>query len=110
MDTAIDKIPTPIANDFDHFDTFRRPSTPYSILAIPMKSKPIAKSRIKNSAANTGYDMTTIPSAIVKPPKIILPIREDFGRSLSPIPAITLSIPSTSNVTDNIAGINTIQK
>ena len=44
--------------------------------------------------------MTTIPSAIVKPPKIILPICEDFRRPASPIPAMTLSIPSTSNVID----------
>ena len=44
--------------------------------------------------------MTTIPSAIVKTPKIILPIREDFRRPASPIPAMTLSIQSTSNVID----------
>ena len=60
----------------------------------------MARSRIKNPAANTGNEMAIIPSAIVKQPKIIFPIREDFGRSLSPIPAITLSIPSTSSVTD----------
>ena len=99
-DTAIDNIPTPIANTLDQRDALLRVTIPYSILAIPIKSKPMAKSRIKNPIANSGNEMTMIPNAIVKPPKIIFPIREDFGRAFNPIPTMTLSIPRTNNVTD----------
>jgi hypothetical protein len=100
MDTAIDKIATIIVNALEHCYALRRTTIPYSILVIPMKSKPIAKRRIKNPAANTGNAMTIIPNIIVKTPRIILPICEDFGSAVRPIPTMTLSIPSTNNVTD----------
>jgi hypothetical protein len=47
---------------------------PYSILVIPIKSKPIAKGRIKNPAVQSEKETTMIPNTIVKPPYTIFPI------------------------------------
>ena len=68
MDIAIDKIPALIANALDHCDALRCATMPYSILVIPIKSKPIAKGRIKNPAVQSEKETTMIPNTIVKPP------------------------------------------
>jgi hypothetical protein len=68
---------------------------PYSILVIPIKSKPIAKGRIKNTAVQSGKETTMIPNTIVKPPKTIFPIGFYFGRLFS-----SISASNTNNMID----------
>ena len=98
-DTAKDNMPTAIRNILDHFEIFLS-TIPCMILAIPTKSSPTASKLTKKIVASRGNAITAIPNPIAKTPNTILPIRDDFVRC-GKTPTATLSIPTTSNVTDS---------
>ena len=71
------------------------------ILAIPMKSRPRARIVTNTSVANRGNAKTAIPNKVTTTPRPILPNRDNLDDRFDGVkPVTTLSIPTTSNVTE----------
>jgi hypothetical protein len=99
-DTANDNAPTPIRKLFDHFEIFLS-DRPWMILAIPTKRRPRASKLTNRPTANIGKARTATPNRATNAPRPILPNRDDFEYFGSVKPVATLSIPTTSNVTES---------
>jgi hypothetical protein len=100
-DMPIDNTPTPTRNTRDHFEVCLS-KIPWTILAAPINKSPMASKVTNNPIVNIGKAITIIDNAIAKPPNIILLILvvDDFliyGKK----PIDTLSIPTTSNVSES---------
>ena len=99
-DIPIDNIPTATRNILDHFEVCLL-KIPWTILAIPINKSPIPSKVTKNPIANIGKAITTIANPIVNAPNTILLILVEvdffmYGKK----PIDTLSIPTTSNVSE----------
>ena len=99
-DIPIDNIPTATRNILDHFEVCLS-KIPWTILATPINKSPRASKVTKNPIVNIGKAITIIANAIAKPPNTILLILVDDFLIYGKKPIDTLSIPTTSNVSES---------
>jgi hypothetical protein len=97
---AIDNIPTRTRNILDHFEVCLS-KIPWIILAAPIKKRPRASKVTKNPIVKIGKAITIIDNTIANPPNTILLILVDDFLIYGKKPIDTLSIPTTSNVSES---------
>ena len=99
-DMPIDNIPTATRNILDHFEVCLS-KIPWTILAAPINKSPRASKVTNIPIVNIGKAIIIIANAIAKPPNTILLILVDDFLIYGKKPIDTLSIPTTSNVSES---------